>query len=171
MLPRNMKNRAGYPRRCLRHSASQRSSTFSTEDCQPLFWAHSMYLRAIGARFDNGWAVGGELLTQRHSYNGLPALPDGRGDMTATKFLVNGKKYFLVGQAVRPFVGVGLGFVVVNMSGDISGTGTGFTAQGLGGVLFQWQSMGIYTEVVYQTAESNGVDSGIGLFAGANFHF
>jgi hypothetical protein len=58
------------------------------------------------------------------------------------------------------------------MSGDISGTGTGFAAQGLGGVLFQWQTFGVYTEAVYQTAESNGVDSGgLGLFVGASYQF
>jgi len=138
----------------------------SFESSAPIFGVEGEWM------FDNGWAVGGELLVQRHSYTDLPALPDGKGDMTATKFLVNGKKYFRVANVVRPFVGGGLGFAVVNMSGDINGTGTGFAAQALGGVLFQWQTFGIYTEVAYQTAESNGVDTGgLGLFAGANFHF
>jgi hypothetical protein len=138
----------------------------SFESSAPIFGVEGEWV------FGNGWAVGGELLTHSHSYTNVPPVGSGRGDMTATKVLVNGKKYFRVDQVVRPFVGVGLGFAVVNMSGDISGTGTGLAVQGLGGVLFQWRTVGVYTEAAYQVAESNGVDSGgLGLFAGASFRF
>lgn len=122
--------------------------------------------------FGNGWAAGGEILSQHHSYTNLPLSPTGKGDMTSTKFLVNGKKYFRVDQVVRPYVGAGLGVAVVNMSGDISGTGAGYAVQGMGGVLFQWRTVGIYTEAAYQKAESEGVDSGgLAIFAGLNLHF
>lgn len=147
-------------------TAAPTTFAVSFESSAPIFGLEGEWV------FGNGWAVGGELLTHGHSYTNVPAVGTGRGDMTATKFLVNGKKYFRVDQVVRPFVGMGLGVAVVNMSGDISGTGAGFAAQGMGGVLFQWRTVGIYTEAAYQTAESNGVDSGgLGIFAGLNLHF
>lgn len=122
--------------------------------------------------FGNGWAVGGEISSQSHTYTNLPQSPTGKGDMTSTKFLVNGKKYFRVDQVARPYVGAGLGVAIVNMSGDISGTGAGAAAQVMGGVLFQWRIVGIYTEAAYQKAESEGVDSGgLGIFAGLSLHF
>ena len=88
--------------------------------------------------------------------------------------------------ASQPYVGVGLGSASVDFSagsnGGITGSSGGFAMQGMAGIAFRWQHVGIYTELKYERAEIDATNaitgvsevidaSGIGLFAGMSVHF
>lgn len=137
-------------------------------------------------RFQNGFAVGVEFFGHSQDYTmvGSP----GNGDMNVTSVLFNAKKYFRPISVVQPYLGVGIGTTVTDISGGSSGTAgfsgnsAGFAIQGMAGVAFRWRHVGIYTEFKYERAETEGTDtntgvtetldtSGTGLFAGMNVQF
>lgn len=138
-------------------------------------------------RFQNGFALGVELFGHGQEYSTAGAT--GSGDMTVTSFLFNAKKYFRPAAVVQPYLGVGLGSMVTDFSpGDSSGTAgitgsaVGFAFQGMAGVAFRWRHFGIYSELKYVSAETEGTEaltgtketvdaSGIGLFGGLNVQF
>lgn len=138
-------------------------------------------------RFQNGFALGVELLGHSQEYS--TAAATGSGDMTVTSFLFNAKKYFRPAAVVQPYLGVGIGSTATEFSpGDssgsagITGSAVGFAFQGMAGVAFRWRHVGIYSELKYVSAETEGTDaltgtketvdaSGIGLFGGLNVQF
>lgn len=138
-------------------------------------------------RFQNGFALGVELFGHGQEYSTAGAT--GSGDMTVTSFLFNAKKYFRPSAVVQPYLGVGIGSMVTDFSaGDSSGTAgitgsaVGFAFQGMAGVAFRWRHVGIYSELKYVSAETEGTEaltgvketvdaSGIGLFGGLNVQF
>lgn len=125
-------------------------------------------------RLENGFAFGMEVFghTQDYTTAGVPS-----GDVTVTNVLVNAKKYFRPGAIVQPYLGAGIGAVSTSFSGDITGSAGGFAIQGMTGIAFRWQHVGIYTEIKYERAEvedsaGQAVDvSGTGLFAGMSVQF
>lgn len=138
-------------------------------------------------RFQNGFAMGVELLGHGQEYSTAGAT--GSGDMTVMSFLFNAKKYFRPSAVVQPYLGIGFGstatdFSPGNSSGTagITGSAVGFAFQGMAGVAFRWRHVGIYSEVKYMRAETEGTEaitgtketvdaSGIGLFGGLNVQF
>lgn len=137
-------------------------------------------------RFQNGFALGIEFMGhgQEYTTTGFP----GSGEMAVTSLLFNAKKYFRPSKVVQPYIGVGLGSTVTDFSpGDsgaagITGSAVGFAFQGMAGVAFRWRHLGIYSEIKYVSAETEGTDaitgnketvdaSGIGLFGGFNVQF
>lgn len=152
------------------------------------FSATNMAYGAEGEwRFQNGLALGVELLGHSQEYS--TAGFSGSGDMTVTSFLFNAKKYFRPSAMVQPYLGLGIGstatdFSPGNSSGTagITGSAVGFAFQGMAGVALRWRHVGIYSEVKYMHAETEGTDaltgiketvdvSGIGLFGGLNVQF
>ena len=123
-------------------------------------------------RARNGWAFGGEAMVHSHEFTTVPAVPLGTGEMRVVTVLVNAKKYFRPEAIVQPYLGAGIGIAMVNMSGQLEGTTTGYSMQAMGGVAFRWERVGLYTEAKYQANNTPDVDaSGIGLFAGVSVHF
>lgn len=138
-------------------------------------------------RFQNGFALGVELLGHGQEYSTAGAT--GSGDMTVMSFLFNAKKYFRPSAVVQPYLGIGFGSTATEFSpGDSSGTAgitggaAGFAFQGMAGVAFRWRHVGIYSEVKYMRTETEGTEvltgtketvdaSGIGLFGGVNVQF
>lgn len=138
-------------------------------------------------RFQNGFALGVEFLGHGQEYSTAGAT--GSGDMTVTSFLFNAKKYFRPAKMVQPYFGVGIGSTATDFSaGDssgaagITGSAVGFAFQGMAGVALRWRHVGIYSELKYVNAETEGTDaltgtketvdvSGIGLFGGLNVQF
>ena len=132
----------------------------------------------------NGFAFGLEAFGHSQDYITTGSVQS--GDMTVTSVFVNAKKYFRPDAVVQPYIGVGLGSAGVDFSaganGGITGSSGGFAVQGMTGIAFRWQHIGIYTELKYQRAEIDATNavtgvsevidaSGIGLFAGMNVHF
>lgn len=138
-------------------------------------------------RFQNGFALGVEFMGHGQEYTTTGA--SGSGEMAVTSLLFNAKKYFRPSKVVQPYLGVGLGSMVTDFSpGDsggtagITGSAVGFAFQGMAGVAFLWRHLGIYTELKYVNAKTEGTDaitgnketvdtSGIGLFGGLNVQF
>lgn len=138
-------------------------------------------------RFQNGFALGVELLGHGQEYSTAGAT--GNGDMTVTSLLFNAKKYFRPTAVVQPYLGIGFGSTATDFSpGDssgasgITGSAVGFAFQGMVGVAFRWRHVGIYSELKYVSAETEGTEaltgtketvdaSGIGLFGGLNVQF
>lgn len=138
-------------------------------------------------RFQNGFALGLEFMGHGQEYSTTGAT--GSGDMTVTSLLFNAKKYFRPSKVFQPYLGAGLGSMVTDFSpGDsggtagITGSAVGFAFQGMAGVAFRWRHFGIYSEIKYVSAETEGTDavsgtketvdaSGIGLFGGFNVQF
>lgn len=133
----------------------------------------------------NGFAFGLEVFG--HSQDYITASPSiESGDMTVTNVFINAKKYFRPNAVFQPYIGVGLGSATADFSagggGGVTGSAGGFAVQGMAGLAFRWQHVGIYTELKYARAEidatnattgaSETIDvSGTGVFAGMNVHF
>ncbi len=125
-------------------------------------------------RLENGFAFGMELFGHAQDYTtaGLAS-----GDMAVTNVFFNAKKYFRPGAIVQPYIGAGIGAASASFSGAITGSAGGAAVQGMAGVAFRWQWVGIYTEFKYENAETEDaagekVDvSGTGLFAGMSVQF
>ena len=138
-------------------------------------------------RFQNGFALGVELFGHGQEYS--TSGETGSGEMTVTSFLFNAKKYFRPSALIQPYFGVGIGSTATDFSpGDSSGTAgitgsaAGFAFQGMTGVAFRWRHVGIYSELKYISAKTEGTEaltgtketvdaSGIGLFGGLNVQF
>ena len=136
-------------------------------------------------RLSNGFAFGLELFS--HSQDYITASPSIQsGDMTVANVFINAKKYFRPNAVVQPYIGVGLGSATADFSagsgGGITGSAGGFAVQGMAGLAFRWQQVGIYTELKYTRAEIDATNaitgasettdvSGTGVFVGMNVHF
>jgi hypothetical protein len=126
-------------------------------------------------RTATGFAFGLEVFGESEDYT-VTGSPTG-GKTSVTNVFFNAKKYFRQGSTIQPFIGAGLGAASTSFSGDISGSAGGPGVQVMGGIVFRWQKVGLYTEYKYVRAEvsdaaSVKVDvSGSGLFAGLSVYF
>ncbi|MDH4134453.1 MAG: porin family protein, partial [Gammaproteobacteria bacterium] len=124
-------------------------------------------------RSAQGLAFGLEVLSHAYDYTvGVSG-----GTATANLVMVNAKQYFRTGQTAQPYIGAGLGGVSVEFSGATTGSAGGYALQAMTGVVFQWEHVGLYTEIKYQKAEAQDsagqtVDaSGLGLYTGLIVRF
>lgn len=131
-------------------------------------------------RIPSDFAFGLEVGGHSHSYTTVGSALT--GDMRVTSVFINAKKYFRGDSVVQPYVGAGLGVATTDFSGAVTGTAAGFALQGMTGVAFRWQHLGLYTELNYQGVKTRGTDaatgnsvpvdaSGMGLYAGLDVHF
>ncbi len=162
-------------------SASQRIAALSRE-----FSAASVAYGLEGEwRFSNGFALGLEVFGHTQDYT-TAAPSTESGDMNVTNVFLNAKKYFRPQAIVQPYIGIGLGSATASLSagsnGGVTGSAGAFAVQGMVGVAFRWQHVGIYTEIKYERAELDATNtttglaetvdvSGAGLFAGMSVHF
>jgi len=101
-----------------------------------------------------------------------------RSTMDTVAILGNVKKYFRPTATVNPYIGAGIGAAAIDFNGDlITGSAGGLAAQMMGGVEFQWEKVGLYTELKYLYAEpeddfnQKAKGSGTGAFAGIRIAF
>ncbi len=125
-------------------------------------------------QYYNGFALGLEFVGFKNSWTQTNGA---QGSLTTTVFMVNGKKYFPIGEMFRPYVGIGVGSAATSFSGDITGNTSGFSSQLIGGAELRFGKVGLYLEgkaLSAKTKDSNSetVDvSGKGVFAGVSVHF
>ncbi len=127
-------------------------------------------------RFSSGLTVGGELIQYTANFTTV-GLSD-EHDVDVTLVMANVKKYFRNETKLQPFIGAGLGTVVVDISGPaVSGSSTGVAFQLMGGLEYRMSNIGFFGELKYIDAMSESdnnekVDvSGTGIFTGITFHF
>lgn len=101
-----------------------------------------------------------------------------RSTMDTLAILGNAKKYFRPTATVNPYIGAGIGAAVIDFNGDLfTGSAGGLAAQVMGGVEFQSDKVGFYTELKYLYAEAEddannkAKGTGTGAFAGIRILF
>mgnify|MGYP001072431695 CR=1 FL=1 len=124
-------------------------------------------------RINERVGMGGEYITFTGNFIIL-ATP---GETDGELLMFNVRRYFEIGQHVKPYFGGGLGFSRVEMSGAIGGDGSGMGVQGMLGVEFPFDRFGLVAEYKFISSEPDDgageeVDlSGSGLFLGAMVRF
>jgi len=126
-------------------------------------------------RMQNGFAFGMEVFGYSQDWTTTGFAES--GNMSVTNVFFNAKKYFRPGTTVQPYIGAGIGAASTSFGGDITGSAGGAAIQGMAGIAFRWQNVGLYTEFKYESAkveDAAGVSvnvSGTGLFAGLSVYF
>lgn len=126
-------------------------------------------------RMQTGFAFGMEVLGYSQDWTTTGFAES--GDLAVTNIFFNAKKYFRPGTTVQPYLGAGIGAASTTFGGDITGSAGGAAIQGMAGIAFRWQQVGVYTEFKYESArveDAAGVKvdvSGTGLFAGMSVYF
>jgi len=73
--------------------------------------------------------------------------------------MLNGKYYFRAADWFYPFVGAGVGYAGASYGGNLTGKASGLAYQGLGGVEFRFEGVGLYAQFKYLAA---AIDDGTG---------
>jgi hypothetical protein len=128
-------------------------------------------------RFHSGFSVGPEIFHFKNDWTETGFFGTGRGDVDTYVVNVVGKKYFAPTPWLQPYLGLGVGICVADLSGAISGTGFGFSGQGVVGVEFKVGSVGIFAEakkLVGYVEDSGDGDIDVGgtaVLGGLAIHF
>ncbi len=103
----------------------------------------------VGYAFGNGFRVDGEVAYRQNDFDtinidgesvGSPAYD---GDVSSWAFMLNGLYDISTGTSLTPYVGVGVGAVIVDFDGNLEGTSlsgddTVFAAQGIAGLAYEF---------------------------------
>ncbi len=114
-------------------------------------------------RARNGFAGGGELYTFNNTV--VPFGTTLKAKMDTIVFMINAKKYFAIADFFYPYVGAGIGFATATLSGDATGSSSGYGSQAMAGVEFRIKNVGLYLELkrLYSTIDdSSGETTKIG---------
>ncbi|MGC2520264.1 MAG: outer membrane beta-barrel protein [Burkholderiales bacterium] len=119
------------------------------------------------------FAVGGEIFQYK---NDLVATGPILGQQEVLVIMVNGKHYFRVANWFHPFAGAGVGYTNAAYSGGFAGKTTGLAYQGVVGMEFRFQQVGLYVQYKYlaSTPGSTGNEvkvGGSGILAGVSIVF
>ena len=104
-----------------------------------------------------GLALGGEVFYYKNDL-----IENARALTAQQKVLaamLNGKYYFRAADWFYPFVGAGVGYAGASYGGNLTGKGSGLAYQGLGGVEFRFEGVGLYAQFKYLAAT---IDDGTG---------
>jgi hypothetical protein len=120
-----------------------------------------------------GLAVGGEVFYYKNELiaTGLVA------EQTVVATLLNGKYYFRAANSFYPFVGAGIGFASATYGGNLTGRASGLAYQGLAGVEFRFNNVGLHAQFKYLAATTDDGTGekvkvgGSGVLAGASIAF
>jgi opacity protein-like surface antigen len=131
-------------------------------------------------RAETGFAFGGELVLYNNSYT----TAGGSGDADSGVATFNVKNYFNATESFKPFIGGGIGFGVVSLTGTgnhYQGDAAGLALQLMVGAEFRVSKpIGLYAEYKYISSETEDFEgnsnakfdiSGSGLFVGVSVHF
>jgi opacity protein-like surface antigen len=121
-----------------------------------------------------GFAVGGEVFYYKNDLAANGTTLTGQQQVIA--IMANGKYYFRVVDRFYPFVGAGIGFASAAYSGDLTGSAGGMAYQGLVGMEYRFESVGLRLEYKYlaATAGKSGAEvkvGGSGILAGVSIAF
>lgn len=126
-------------------------------------------------RSRSGLAVGGEVFNYKNDLaaNGTTLT----GQQAVLGLMLNGKYYFRAADWFYPFVGAGLGVTNAKYSGNLTGKASGPGYQGLAGMEFRFDDVGLYLQYRYlvSTTDDGAGEKvkigGQGLFAGLSVTF
>jgi hypothetical protein len=126
------------------------------------------------ARNKAGFAVGGEIFSYKNNLVATGTTLGGQQQVIA--IMGNGKYYFRAADRLYPFVGVGVGFAQAAYSGNFKGTAGGLAYQGLVGLEFRFESVGLHVEYKHlaSTTGKTGKEvkvGGSGILAGVSITF
>jgi opacity protein-like surface antigen len=126
-------------------------------------------------RSRKGPAAGVELFYYK---NDLTANGTGLGGrQTVGAYMLNGKYYFRAADRWYPFVGVGVGATNASYSGNLTGKASGFAYQGLAGIEFRYENLGVLLQYKYlaSTTDDGAGEKvkvgGNGILAGVSLSF
>lgn len=137
--------------------------------------ATGLYGIEVYYQYDDGLAWGGELLGYKAHF--ITSGSTAPGDVAVHVVLANAKQYYRTETRLQPYLGVGMGAAVTDVSGAITGNSAGFAYQLVAGMEYRGVGMGAFLEAKYVGAKTKSgnaqtVDvTGSGLFAGIAFHF
>lgn len=125
-------------------------------------------------RHRSGLAVGGEFFLFENTWRSVGA-GTFTGKLETGVYTVNGKYYFNIADIVFPYAGIGVGYAITSVSGDVEGNSVGFAYQGLAGVEFRFKYVGLHLQYKKLVAdveaensasvvETNTIDGSGGLF-------
>ncbi len=119
-----------------------------------------------------GFAVGGEIFYYKNDLvaTGVSA------KQQVLALMANGKYYLRVADWFHPFVGVGVGYADAVYTGDLTGSAGGAAYQGLAGMEFRFEHVGLLVQYKYlaSTTGKSGNDvkvGGGGVLAGVSIAF
>jgi opacity protein-like surface antigen len=99
------------------------------------------------------------------------------GHQTVIAYLLNGKYYFRATDRLYPFLGAGVGITSASYSGALDGKASGFAYQGLAGIEFRFEHVGVSLQYKYlaSTTDDGAGEKvkvgGNGIFAGLSVAF
>lgn len=137
--------------------------------------ASGIYAIEFDYQFHDGLTVGGELLGYKTSYTTVGSA--GTGDISVHALMANIKQSYRTEYQVQPYLGIGIGAALTDVSGAISGNTAGLAYQVLAGLEYRTASVGMFAEAKYvgantKSSNSQSIDaSASGIFAGVAFHF
>ncbi|HEX9192938.1 MAG TPA: outer membrane beta-barrel protein [Burkholderiales bacterium] len=119
-----------------------------------------------------GFAVGAEVFSYKNDL--VAAGTSGQQEVLA--IMVNGKYYFRAASWFYPFVGAGAGRAEASYSGGLTGKASGPAYQGLAGMEFRFERVGLYVQYKYlaSTTGDTGQEvkvGGRGVLAGVSISF
>ncbi|HMH19040.1 MAG TPA: outer membrane beta-barrel protein, partial [Burkholderiales bacterium] len=126
-------------------------------------------------RNKSGLALGGEIFSYRNQLtqiqNGTKVSPQ-QATLVAT---INAKYYFSTGIGLHPFAGAGIGFANATYSSNLSGSASGLALQGMAGLEYRFEHVGIYAEYKYLVSTVGSGEKikvgGSGILAGVSILF
>jgi hypothetical protein len=121
-----------------------------------------------------GFAVGGEVFSYKNDLGPTGASPNAQQEVLA--IMVNGKYYFRAATWFYPFVGAGVGQANASYSGGFSGKVKGLAYQGLAGMEFRFNQVGLYVQYKYLASKPGSTGNevnvgGSGILAGVSIIF
>ncbi len=141
------------------------ASTYDTTS-KPVFAVEAEW------RSKAGFAVGAEVFSYKNDL--VAAGTSGQQEVLA--IMVNGKYYFRAANWFYPFVGAGAGRAQATYSGGFTGKASGPAYQGLAGMEFRFERVGLYVQYKYlaSTIGDTGQEvkvGGRGILAGVSISF
>jgi len=123
-------------------------------------------------RHRSGFALGGEVFYYKNDLVATGII----AKQQVVALMANGKYYLRVADWFHPFVGVGVGAADAIYSGDLKGTAGGAAFQGMAGMEFRFENVGVLVQYKYlaSTTGKSGNDvkiGGSGVLAGVSIAF
>ena len=123
-------------------------------------------------RSKTGLALGGEVFQYENDLS-PGTIPNAEQKVLAV--MANGKYYFRLSSALYPFVGAGVGVANATYSGSLTGDATGLAIQGLAGMEFRFNRIGVSLQYKYLDATTGDTEEvkvgGSGILAGVSIAF
>jgi opacity protein-like surface antigen len=141
------------------------------------FDASSKSVFSIEAEWRNksGLALGGEIFSYKNQLQGTASGTPLAAQQQTLVATINAKYYFSTGIGLHPFAGAGIGLANATYSGDLTGSASGLALQGMAGLEYRFEHVGIYAEYKYLMSTVGSSEKikvgGSGILAGISILF